>query len=42
MPSDQDGLDNPDREKMTGMGWTVFVASSESVPDELLALLKND
>ena len=41
MPSDQDGLDNPDREKMTGMGWTVFVASSESVPDELLALLKN-
>jgi putative helicase len=42
MPSDQDGLDNPDREKMTGMGWTVFVASSESVPDELPALLKND
>lgn len=41
-PSDQDGLDNPDRERMMGMGWTVFVVSTESALDELLAILKND
>lgn len=42
MPSDEDGGDNPDRERMVGMGWTVFVVSTESALDELLAILKND
>lgn len=42
MPSDEDGVDNPDRERMVGMGWTVFVVSTESALDELLAILKND
>lgn len=42
MPSDEDGVDNPDRDRMMQMGWTVFVASTESAPDKLLAILKND